>query len=69
MNCTGCGADLDGLDIGAYRKLIHREAKTFLCRDCLAKELGWDRAYLEETIRRYIRQGCTLFQAEQKKNE
>lgn len=64
MNCTGCQATLDGYDIGAYRKLIHREAKTFLCRGCLAKELGWSREYLEQNIALYIKQGCTLFPAE-----
>ena len=61
MSCESCGAVLDGCDIGAYRKLIHREAKTFLCRECLAKELGWSREYLEQNIALYIKQGCTLF--------
>ena len=61
MNCKSCGAGLDGYDIGAYRKLIHREAKTFLCRECLSKELGWSREYLEQNIALYIKQGCTLF--------
>ena len=63
MNCKQCGADLDGFDVGAYRKLVCKEAKAFLCRDCLAKELGWERRYLDEVIEEYRRRGCTLFPA------
>ncbi len=61
MTCMRCGAVLDGIDIGAHRKLISRAAKEFFCRDCLAKELGWDRAYLDQTVLRFRRWGCTLF--------
>ena len=61
MTCLRCGKELDALDIGAHRKLVNRQAKEFLCRDCLAKDLGWERKFLDEMIDRYRRWGCTLF--------
>lgn len=61
MTCIRCEKELDALDVGAHRKLVCREAKEFLCRDCLAEDLGWDRQFLDEMIERYRRWGCTLF--------
>ena len=61
MICMRCGTTLDGIDVGAHRKLINRAAKEFFCRDCLAKELGWSREYLDQTVLRFRRWGCTLF--------
>lgn len=61
MTCMRCGTVLDGIDVGAHRKLINRAAKEFFCRDCLALELGWNRDYLDATILRFRRWGCTLF--------
>ena len=49
------------IDIGAHRKLINKCAAKYLCRDCLATELGWDREYLDKTIQMYRERGCMLF--------
>lgn len=61
MNCKECGRTLDGIDVGAHRKLIDKSAVTFLCRTCLAKELGWSKDYLDQIIRIHRERGCTLF--------
>ena len=50
MNCYLCDKEIDTIDIGAHRKLIDKCAAKYLCRNCLAKELGWDRVYLDEVI-------------------
>ena len=61
MNCYSCEQEIDTIDIGAHRKLINKCATEYLCRDCLAKELGWDRHYLDQTIQMYRERGCMLF--------
>lgn len=61
MNCYSCEKEIDTIDIGAHRKLIDKCAPRYLCRDCLARELGWDRAYLDNVIQMYRERGCMLF--------
>ena len=61
MICYSCGKEIDTIDIGAHRKLIDKCASRYLCRDCLAKELGWDRAYLDQVILMHRERGCMLF--------
>ena len=61
MNCYSCEKEIDTIDIGAHRKLIDKCAVKYLCRDCLAKELGWDRVYLDKIIQMYRERGCMLF--------
>lgn len=61
MNCYICNKKIDTIDIGAYRKLIDKCATQYLCCECLAKELGWDRAYLDKVILIYRERGCLLF--------
>lgn len=60
--CTVCGRELVQNDIGAYKKFVSRGAKdSFLCRECLAKKLDIPRTQLEEKIKYFKSQGCTLF--------
>lgn len=60
--CYQCTAKLAWDDIGIYMKMVSRDAKEFMCMDCLAERLGCKRADLEERVRYYRESGnCTLF--------
>lgn len=61
IHCPNCGKELDVYDVGCYRKLVHRGAKSCLCRDCLAVHLNCTRASIDAMIPRFQRQGCVLF--------
>lgn len=61
MNCYVCNKEIDTIDIGAHRKLIDICASRYMCRDCLARELGWSREYLDSVIQMYRERGCMLF--------
>lgn len=61
-NCCRCGAGLTGDEIALHRKLISRQAREYLCLDCLAAGLGVPRVKLEQLIDYYHRSGvCALF--------
>ena len=49
------------MDIGAHRKFIGKCDRDYLCRDCIAKYLGWTRETLDEWILKFRRNGCLLF--------
>ncbi|MCI8286625.1 MAG: hypothetical protein HFH89_02975 [Lachnospiraceae bacterium] len=59
--CMHCGKTLTYNEIGAHRKFINRGSTTFLCRNCLAKELDVPPELIDEKIEEFKRQGCTLF--------
>ena len=59
--CQQCNTPLSGDEIGLHLKLLDRQATTFLCRHCLAKQLHCDPAVLEEKILQFRAQGCVLF--------
>lgn len=61
MTCRACGKKLDTMDIGAHRKFIGKCDRDYLCRDCIAKHLGWTRETLDEWILKFRRNGCLLF--------
>ena len=61
MNCYSCQKEIDTVDIGAHRKLIDKCASRYMCRDCLSRELGWSREYLDGVIKMYRQRGCMLF--------
>lgn len=49
-------------DIAIFRKLVDRNADTFLCIDCLAKGLGCKREDIEGLIEYFRSTGkCSLF--------
>ena len=61
-SCKECGAELLADDIAIYRKLVLRNAESFLCIDCLAKRFGCTREDIENLIEHYRKSGeCTLF--------
>ncbi len=59
--CINCGKELEHNDIGAYKKFINRESTRFMCRKCLAKELGVSEELINKKIEYFKLQGCTLF--------
>lgn len=59
--CRDCGKKLTSDEVAIYRRLIHREAEDYLCRECLAKFLGVPPAFIDERIVYFKRIGCTLF--------
>ena len=61
MSCLECGARLDAIDVGAYRKLMDRSAEEYLCRKCLAKSLRWTDDYMESVIKMHRERGCGFF--------
>ena len=61
MRCIHCGRELSAYDVGFFKKLVNRGAKECACIACTAKhfELTEERAW--EMIRRFQKNGCTLF--------
>lgn len=59
--CKNCQKDLTFNDIGAYKKFVNRGATEFLCKSCLAKKLDVPLEIIEEKIKVFKKQGCSLF--------
>lgn len=60
--CRECNAVLTGDEIAIYLKLVTRNAKDFLCIDCLSVNLKCERSAIEDRIKYYRESGnCTLF--------
>ena len=59
--CKVCQKELSFNDIGAYKKFVNRGATEFLCKSCLAKKLDVPLEMIEEKIKVFKKQGCTLF--------
>ncbi|MCR5457162.1 MAG: hypothetical protein K6F14_03705 [Clostridiales bacterium] len=59
--CEKCGRQLKADEISLYFKLVDREAKNFLCIDCLAEKMKVTREMLEKKIEYFREIGCTLF--------
>ena len=62
LNCIECGAELSKDEIALHKKLINRGASEHLCINCLAKRLDVTVALLEEKIKQFRAEGCTLFE-------
>jgi hypothetical protein len=60
-NCKQCDKYLKSDEIAIYRRLIHREAEEYLCRECLAKLLGVPTEVIDQRIAYFKKIGCTLF--------
>lgn len=60
-DCRECGKLLTSDEVAIYRRMIHREAEDYLCRECLAKFLGVPPAFIDERIAYFKRIGCVLF--------
>ena len=59
--CMGCGRNLTNNEIGAYRKFVNRDSRSFLCKDCLAGKLNITAEDIDRKIEQFKQQGCTLF--------
>lgn len=60
--CKNCGCSLGADDVAIYMKLVSRDAKEFLCIDCLGERLGCGREPIVERIRYFKESGnCVLF--------
>ena len=56
-----CGKALTHNEIGAHKKFINRGSTSFLCKQCLAKELNIPAELIDQKIEQFKKQGCTLF--------
>ena len=61
--CTRCGRMLKSDDVALYRKLRDRTAPISVCccRYCLAAHFHCTPTLMEEKIRQFKENGCTLF--------
>ncbi|MBQ3488980.1 MAG: hypothetical protein IJA86_00130 [Clostridia bacterium] len=59
--CKQCHKPLKSDEIAIYRRLIHREAEEFLCKECLARFLGVPTEVIDARIAYFKKIGCTLF--------
>lgn len=59
--CVNCGKPLSVNEIGLHKRLINRGAEEYMCKACLAKHFNVSAEWLDEKIKMYIMQGCTLF--------
>ena len=62
--CFKCGRRLTVNEIGLHKRLINRGAEEYMCKACLAKHFYVSEELLDEKIKMYIMQGCTLFSEE-----
>ena len=57
-----CSKKLKADEVAIYMKLVSRDAKEFLCIDCLGEKLGCGREPIEAKIRFFRESGnCVLF--------
>ena len=59
--CKECQKPLLRDEIAIYRRLIHREAEEYLCKECLAAFLGVPTEVIDSRIAYFKKIGCTLF--------
>ena len=61
MTCRDCRRALTSDEIAVYRKLVRRDADTFLCKTCLAAYFSVPEKTIDRKIEQFRRQGCLLF--------
>ena len=59
--CVKCGGELTADAISLHRKMVHRQATEFLCRQCLADLFQVDVSVIDKKIKQFKEQGCRLF--------
>lgn len=59
--CQSCQEKLSTNEIGISLRLLGRNSKRLLCRECLALELKVDPNLIDKKIEQFRQQGCTLF--------
>jgi hypothetical protein len=65
--CIVCKKELNGYDIGFYKKMVNRGAQEYACIDCMCPKIGITENQAWEMIRRFQKSGCALFPQEEKK--
>lgn len=60
-HCQNCGQTLSTNEIGISLRLLGRDGRRILCRECLALELKVDPALIDRKIEQFKRMGCPLF--------
>lgn len=61
ITCEECGKNVTKNEQGLNKKLISRSTKQFLCIKCLAKYLQTTEDELNEKVKQFKEEGCTLF--------
>lgn len=62
MHCLECERKLTSDEKAIFMKLVSRDAKEFMCLDCLSRRLGCTVEALEKRIKYYRESGnCVLF--------
>ncbi len=59
--CQHCGKALSTNEIGISMRLLGRDGKHLLCRECLAKDLKIDPELIDKKIEQFKKLGCPLF--------
>ena len=59
--CQYCQSKLSTNEIGISMRLLGRDGRKLLCRQCLAAEFKVDVQVIDKKIRQYKDQGCPLF--------
>jgi len=59
--CKDCGKELVPLDESLTKKLINRGATEFYCKACLSKRFSIPEQKLDEMIKAFKAQVCSLF--------
>ncbi len=64
IKCRKCSRELTRDEVGLYRKIVTREAESFLCISCLAEKFAVPEEDLREMVERFRKAGCQLFAGE-----
>lgn len=48
-------------EVAIHRRLVHRDAEEYFCKECLAKYLGVPVSVIDSKIEYFKKIGCTLF--------
>lgn len=59
--CQNCEKTLTTNEIGISLRLLGRDGKRILCRECLSRELKVAPELIDRKIEQFKRQGCPLF--------
>ncbi len=60
-NCQNCTKTISTNEVGISLRLLGRDGRRILCRECLSQELKVDPQLIDRKIEQFKRQGCPLF--------
>jgi uncharacterized protein YlaI len=62
IGCAYCDkVNLSKDELGLNKKLIHPQIERMMCMTCMAEYLEMTEEELQELMKRFKRQGCSLF--------